>query len=473
MKNNLPIRGPVLAVCSPPMATRLTVTALAAILLSGCASFSRDGGFDAVTELTRDRIAQKPSYQRSGDETDSANARVAELLKQPLTADSAVEIALLNNRGLQASYAELGIAEADRVRAGRLANPSFSFGRLSGNGVVEIDRAVLFDVLGLLTMPLATQVEQRRLEQAQLQAALDTVNVAGEARKAFFEAVTAQQLLAYAGQVKEAADASNELAQRMAAVGNFSKLAQMREQSFYADATGKLARSQHQVAAARERLMRVLALRGDQLRFTLPDRLPDLPAAPAEPKDAEQTAMDKRLDVLMAKRTAEATAASLGLTKTTRFINVLQAGYQNKSATGEQRSNGYQIELELPLFDAGSTRSARAEAVYQQAVNRTAQIAVNARSEVRESYSAYRTAYDLAKHYRDEIVPLRQRISDESLLRYNGMLTSVFDLLADSKEQIAAVTGAVEALRDFWIAQTQLQTALTGGSPVATTKEKQ
>lgn len=444
---------------------RLTATAVAALVLGGCASFSQDGGFTTVEQLTKERVGQTPTYQRTVEQADSAKARVTELLKQPLGADSVVEVALLNNRGLQASYAELGIAESDLVRAGRLANPSFSFGRLSGGGAVEIDRAVLFNVLGLFTMPFARQVEQRRFEQTQLQTAYDTVGLAGEARKAFFEAVTAQQLVGYFGQVKEAADASNDLAKRMVAAGNFNKLAQMREQSFYSDATTQLARAQHQVVAARERLSRVLALGGDQLDFKLPDRLPDLPEAPAEPKNAEQTAMEKRLDVLMAKRSTDATAKSLGLTKSTRFINVLNAGYQNQSNTGETRKNGYAIELELPLFDFGSARVARAEATYMQSVNRTAQVAINARSEVRESYSAYRTAYDLAKHYRDEVVPLRKRISDENLLRYNGMLASVFELLADSKDQISSVTGAVEALRGYWVAETNLQSAITGRSP--------
>ena len=440
---------------------------LASLVLTGCASFSEDGGFAAVEQLTKERVGVLPSYQRTDGQADSARTRSAELLKQPLSADSAVELALLNNRGLQASYAELGIAESDRVRAGRLSNPSFSFGRLSGGGIVEIERAVLFNVLGLFTMPLAKEVEQRRFEQAQFQAAFETVGVAGEARKAFFEAVTAQQLVGYFGQVKEAADASNELARRMAAAGNFSKLAQMREQLFYAEATAQLARAQHLAVAARERLTRVLALTGDEGGFKLPDRLPDLPAASATPKDAEQIAMDKRLDVRMARRATEATASSLGLTKTTRFVNVLHAGYQNKSVTGEERSNGYEIELELPIFDFGSARVARAESIYMQAVNHAAQVAIDARSEVRESYSAYRTAYDLARHYRDEVVPLRKRISEENLLRYNGMLASVFELLADSREQIAAVSGAVEALRDYWVAETNLQTALAGRSPGA------
>jgi outer membrane protein TolC len=326
---------------------------------------------------------------------------------------------------------------------------------------------VVFNVLGLLSMPVAQNVERRRFEQTQLQAASDAVAVAVEARRAFYSAVAAQELVKYLQQVKEAADVSNELAKRMVQAGNFNKLSQMREQAFYADATSELARAQHQAVAERERLARALGLWGQQLGFKLPDRLPDLPKTPLEPQNAEQTAMDKRLDVLAARRGAESTARSLGLTRATRFINVLELGYNNKSVTGEERANGYEIELELPIFDFGSTRMARAEATYMQALHRTAEVAINARSEVRESYSAYRTAYDLAKHYRDEVVPLRKRISEENLLRYNGMLIGVFELLADSREQVRGVTSYVQALRDFWIADTALSTALTGRSPGA------
>ncbi|MCG2594106.1 TolC family protein [Ramlibacter sp. XY19] len=440
--------------------------AASSALLAGCASFSADGGFDKVAQLTKERTGQQVAMQRADSERQVAQGRVAELLAQPLTADAAVEIAFLNNRGLQARLGELGIAEADAVRAGRLPNPVFRFGRLSGGGSVEIERSVLFNVLGLLTLPVASEVGQRRFEQAQYQAALDAVGVANTVRRAYFDAVAAQELVRFHQQVKEAADASNELAKRMLQAGNFSKLTQMREQAFYADASAQLARAQHQATADRERLIRLLGLSGDPA-IRLPERLPDLPKQPADPRDAERTALEKRLDVLLATRGTEAAARSLGLTMATRFINVLELGYQNKSETGVPRSDGYEIELELPLFDFGATRAARAEAIYMQSVNRTAEVAVNARSEVRESYSAYRTAYDLARHYRDEVVPLRKRISEENLLRYNGMLISVFELLADAREQVAGVTGYVQALRDFWVADTNLQTALTGGSPGA------
>ena len=441
--------------------------AVAALTLAGCASFSADGGFSNVAEMTKERTGQTPSWQRSASERDSAKKRVDELLSSPLSADRAVEIALLNNPGLQASYGDLGIAESDLVRAGRLANPSLGFGRLSGGGITEIDRSILFNVLGLLTMPAAREIEQRRFEQAQLRAASEAVAVAADARRAFFGAVASQDLVKYYEQVKDAADASSELARRMLQAGNFNKLARMRQQAFHADATAQLARARHQAVAGREQLVRVLGLADAATTLKLPDRLPDLPATPTEARDAEQTAMDKRLDVQMARRSAEAMAKSLGLTQATRFVNVLHAGYANKSQTGESRQNGYEIELELPLFDFGSARMARAEASYMQSVQRAADVAMRARSEVRESYSAYRTAYDLARHYRDEVVPLKKRISDENLLRYNGMLIGVFELLADARDQVMSVTAYVEALRDYWVAETYLQTALTGRSPGA------
>jgi outer membrane protein TolC len=210
-----------------------------------------------------------------------------------------------------------------------------------------------------------------------------------------------------------------------------------------------------------------MGLWGEDIRFRLPGRLPDLPPATRNIADLESSALKQRLDVQGAMQEAENIAASLGLTKATGFVSVLEVGYQRNSASGEPRQTGYEIELRLPIFDWGGARVARAEHLYMQAVNRAADTAVRARSEVREAYTAYRTAHELAKHYRDEIVPLRKRISEENLLRYNGMLIGVFELLADARQQIASVNSYIEALRDYWLAESTLKLALTGKSPGA------
>ena len=445
----------------PPL--RAVAAGALALVLSGCATFSQDGGLDAVSALTAERTGQNLPLPKAANNADPAQEELARLMESTLSADDAVRIALLNNRGLRASLAGLGVAEADLVQAGRVRNPSFSFGRMSGGGETEIDRSVMFDLVGLLTMPIRRDIEARRFESAKLAAALDAVRLAADTRKAWFTAVAASQSARYAEQVREAAEASAELARRMAKVGNLSALDQAREQAFSAEATAQLARARHNATAAREQLARLMGVWGAYTAFKLPERLPDLPAAPREAADIESLAMQQRLDVRLSKLDTESTARALGLTKATGFVNVLDAGYANASKAGALRENGYEIELAIPIFDWGGARVAKSEALYMQAVHRTAHTATVARSQVREAWSAYRTTYDVAKQYRDEVVPLQKKISEETLLRYNGMLMSVFELLADARTQITGVNAAIQAQRDYWIAETDLQAAINGG----------
>jgi outer membrane protein TolC len=450
-------------------ALRVLAAGAALLALTGCATFSADGGLDAVSSLTAERTGQDVRLAKPHADGAAVEQELNRLLQQPLSADGAVRAALINNPGLRASLAELGVAEADLVQAGRIANPGFSFSRKSGGGETEIERGVMFDLIGLLTIPIRRDIESRRFESAKLVAATEAVRLAADTRKAYFNAVAAAQSARYAEQVREAAEASAELAQRMARVGNLSALDQAREQAFSSEATTQLARARHNATAARERLARLMGVWGAHAAFQLPDKLPELPPAPREAGNIESLAMQQRLDVRLAKLGAEATARALGLTKATGVVNVLDAGYVNSSKSGSPRENGYEIELVLPIFDWGGARVAKAEALYMQAVHRTADTAIGARSQVREAYSAYRTTYDVARQHRDELLPLRKKISEESLLRYNGMLMSVFELLADARAQIGGVNAAIEAQRDFWIAETDLQAAIsgTGGSSIS------
>ena len=441
---------------------RFAMAALALFALGGCATLSSDGGFGPVEQTARDRLGKDVKWARSDADRDAVDQRVAQLLERPLSADDAVQIALLNNKGLQASFGELGVSEADRVQAGRLPNPGFSFGRLQQGSGLEIDRSVQFNLARLLMLPMVNQIESRGFEQTRGAVALSVLSLASETRKAYYLALAAEETGRYMLQVQVAAEAGAELARRQAQAGNWNKLQQAREQSFYADAALSLARSEQARGAARERLTRLMGLWGLQTQFRLPERLPDLPKAPSDLPDIEQTAMAQRLDVRAAKLGTEQLAKNLGLTRATRFINVLEIGAVRNSYNDAPTQRGYEISVELPLFDWGGARVAKAEAIYMQAVDRAAETAVNARSEVRGAYANYRSSYDIARHFRDEIVPLKKRISEENQLRYNGMLIGVFELLADARSQIGSVNGYIEALRDFWLAQADLDMALIG-----------
>ena len=454
--------------CAPARAR--TLIGLLSLALLGCANFSADGGLNRVSELSKERIGNSATnILNAPNVANAANSpevqeRINALLSAPLSSDAAVEMALLSNPRLRIALAELGIAEADLVQAGRLRNPGVSFGRLSGNGEGEIDRAIMFDLSGLLSMPLRRAIEERRFAQTQLQTALQIVRLATDTRRAYFQAVAAQQSLLYMQQVDQAAQASSELADRMTKAGNWGKLEQAREQAFRHEVAVQLARAEHNVNATHERLERLLGLGDRHHALKLPERLPDLPVALRRVEEIETQALAQRLDVQVAKLDTESTAKSLGLTRATRFVNAFEVGYQNKSASNASLAQGYQVEFSLPLFDWGQARVRRAENIYMRSFYRSTDVALQARSEAREGYAAYRTNFDIARQYRDEIIPARKRVSDEVLLRYNGMLSSVFELLADARAQIASINSAIDAQRDFWIAESELNFVVNGGS---------
>jgi outer membrane protein TolC len=438
---------------------------LLALALGGCVSFSRDGGFETPSKVASERLGKRLIWARTEDDRTAVRREVDALLARPLTVDDAVQIALLNNRGLQALYYNLGIAEADVVQAGRLQNPRYSTSRTRSDVDFKYETALTINIINLLTRPLALKLERERFGAVQREVADEVLRLALETRRAWYRAVAADETARYYEQVLEAAAASAELARRMTRAGNLSRRDHMREQLFYADAAAQLSRARSGALAAREDLTRLMGLWGASASFTLPERLPALPPAAAQFEELEAFAMRERLDIQAGKANSQAVARALGLTRATRFINLLELGPATVMEQDTPIKKGFELVIEVPIFDWGSARVARAEAQYMQALERVANTAVNARSEVRVSYAAYRDAYEVARHYRDEIVPLRKQLSEENLLRYNGMLISVFELLADAREQVLAVHGYIDALRVYWLAQTDLQQALGGRLP--------
>ncbi len=445
----------------------LALACVAALLAAGCATTDPASTLGKVQEITRTHVGKDVTIPRTDADRDAVAARVQTLLAKPLAAEDAVQVTLLNNRGLQASLATLGVADAELLEASRLPNPGLTFTRPQSGGALSLEHSLHYSLARLVMFPLLRDTEQSRFEQTQRAVALDVLTLAYETRKAYFNAIAAAEMQRYAVQVQSAAEASAELARRMEKAGNFNKLQHAREQAFYLEAAVGVARAQQATTAARERLTRLMGLTSGDGKFVLPERLPDLPRAVAEQPDVEQRALAQRLDVLSDTFGAERMAKNLGLTRRTRFINLLDLGVVRSASDAGRAQLGYELTLELPLFDWGESRIEKAEAFYMQAVNRAAQTAVNARSEVREAYQSHRVAYDIARQYRDKIVPTAKRVSDENLLRYNGMLIGVFELLADARAQIASVSGSIAALRDFWIADADLQMATVGKPSLA------
>ena len=450
-----------------PRRSRGWLIATFTLALAGCASTAIDDNFESARRLGQQRLGADVKWLTTEASRREAAAEVDALLARPLGADDAVRIALAYSPSLQAMLYEGAASSAAATQSARLPNPVFAFERLvrSEGGVreLEITRTLSFSILDLLLWPARLRLADFQQQTARFGLASSVVQAASAARQAWVGAVAAQQSVQYFEQVKTSADASADLARHMQAVGNFSKLQRAREQAFSAEAVTQLARARQAARSSREALVRVLGLNETQAAtLTLPDRLPDLPAAPRDEASVTRLAMEQRLDVGLARASLEFTAREQGLTRISSFVNGLELGVTRISETGLAPKKGFDINVPLPIFDSGDALRSRAQASYMAALNRSAQLVVEARSQVRERYGAYRTAYDVSRHYRDEIVPLRRTIAEENVLRYNGMLIGVFELLADAREQVASVVQAIEAQRDFWLADAALESALIG-----------
>ena len=453
-------------------------TLAAALVLAGCASVSPDGLRGDVQALTVGRVpasAQLPAPDPAA--RTEAQSQIDQWLRQPLDSDTAVRIALLNNPGLQARLAALGVQDAQRVQALTLLNPYLTLGRFANGYEREIERQLSFSLLDLLTLPWRTRWQGLQMEQATLAAGQDVLRLAADTRRAWLRAVSAQQVLAAQERMVEAAEAGGELARRMARVGNWSRLQQARELGVQQEAAAQLARARLAATLEREQLTHLLGLWGTQTQYSLVKQLPPLPAeasALQSSQDIEATALRERLDLRALRLDLDQVADREGWAGVGSVFGDIGLTYSRNTstekATGQREiKRGWELELPLPLFDWGGAASARSRAEVQQSAALLQNGAVRSRSEARTAWHSYRTAWDLAHQQQTEVLPLRRFVQEETVLRYNGMLASVWELLAEARLAAQAVATATQAQRDFWLAETDLQLALTGTSPGALT----
>jgi outer membrane protein TolC len=443
------------------------VAIASALALSGCASFSPDGGMSGVAGVAGTTLRKDVAAIRTSDDAARVDGTVSGLLRKTLSADSAVQIALLNNGGLQAAYNELALAEADLVQESLPPNPAFSISRIAGNGASEIERQVVGDILALATLPFRSDIARDRFRAAQLRAALETLRLAADVRRAWYRAVAANELVGVLTDANSTAESTAQLAQKLGETGSLNKLDQAREQVFYAETTADLASARQAAASARERLSRLLGVWGADLAFRLPGRLPDLPRQPRALPTVEVDAVTHRVDLQVARIELAALAKSLELTEATRFVTLLDvAGIDRRTRDPQSatfREHGFDIQFQIPVFDGGEVRVRQATETYNAAFNRLTEKAVNVRSEARDAYRVYRSTYDIAGHYQREVLPLRKIITDEMQLRFSSMQIDVFALLTEARQRVASLRAAIDARRNFWIAESELQAAINGG----------
>lgn len=457
----------------------LSGVAAGALLLGACASFSPDGGLSVAQTVAYSELNKDVVKVTSEAEAASVQARAEEILRRPLTPDGAVQVALLKNRGLQAAFNELGVAEAVYVQATLPPAPRISLARLTATMEFEIERQILIGLFELVTLPQRAAIAERRFRSAQFRTAEAVLRLAAETRRQYYRTIAVNQQVNFLQQVLAAAESASELAKRLGETGALNKLQQAREHAFYVELGAQLARARIQQKVERERLTRQLGVWGRDIAFRLPGTLPSLPGRLASANDIERRALERRVDLQVIRFDLETQARQYGLNQVSRLVSDFElAGINNleksKSVTTDEEGHtevevekvkrrGFEVDFQIPIYDFGATAVRNAQEAYMAAANRLAERAVNARSEVREAYFRYRGNYDLARYYQGRVLPLRQTIQDEALLQYSGMLIDVTTLIIDARARILSNIDAINARRDFWIAATDLQAAMIGG----------
>jgi outer membrane protein TolC len=479
---------------------------LSAVLLGGCAQFTADAGLSTAREVAAAELDKDLVKVTNEAEALSTQGRVDELLRRPLTPDSAVQIALLKNRGLQAAFNELGVAEATYVQATLPPTPRAVFSQFGGSLSLEIERQIIIGLFELATLPARSAIAERRFRSAQFRNAEAVLRLGLETRRQYYRTVAANQQVAFLEQALASAESASELARQLGESGALNKLEQAREHAFYVETGAQLARARIEQRAARERLIRQLGLFGRDIDFRLPSNLPALPARLETGREIERRALEQRVDLKALRTELDATAGQFGLTSVTRLVNDFElalgntyereinvtpreeeGGEEAEREPGKRRGRserrtvaprenggleverdtvkrrGFEIEFPIPIYDFGTASVRNAQETYMAGANRLAERAVNVRSEAREAYGRYRGNYDLARHYQNRVLPLRKTIQDEALLQYSGMLVDVTDLITDARARILSNIDAINARRDFWIAATDLKAALVGG----------
>lgn len=449
------------------MLTRITVGFVALVSLVGCASVQPRAGFADVERELGGRLPQRVAWN-AGTEADARVAQeVREMLAAELTAERAVQVALLNNRGLQATYESLGVAQADLAAAGLLKNPVFDADlRFSTRGHgTGVDLSLVGDFLDVLFIPLRKAVADQELAAAKWAVSGAVVDLAGEVRRGVYELQAAQQTVELRKTVADAAGASAELMKRLHDAGNATDLDLANERAFAAQGKLDLAAAEVEVTTLRERLNALMGLWGPEATaWSVPGRLVE-PADEEMAEGIEARAVERSIDLAQSRSRVEAAATRAGMARPMGWLSALEVGAAAEREVDGGWSVGPAFSLPVPIFSQGQPAVAAAEARVRAAAQRHHAMAVEVRSAARASQQRLTAARQRVEYYKHVMIPLRQQITAETQKQYNAMLIGAFQLLRAKQEEVEAGRGYVAALRDYWVERARLETILAGRLP--------
>ncbi|HVE15815.1 MAG TPA: TolC family protein [Chthoniobacterales bacterium] len=425
--------------------------------------------------------ASEALWQQNEASRTEAVATVRKLVGKPLTVSSAVKIALLNNRGLQATFEEIGIARADLLEAVTLPNPTIEFEVQFPVTTGTLNRyawVVAQEFVQLLMIPLKKRVSEDALAAAQLRVSAQILDVVAQVKKAYFQVQGDQQLVARLKIIHETTATALDLGQKQFKAGNITDLALLQMQASYDDGRLEIAEAETDLEDHREDLTTLLGLWGDQVDWEIEGELPRPEGGDLSMRRLESLAVSQRADLQASQRELTSLVSALGLTKIFRYVPVLDFGFSGERDIDGALNLGPQFRVELPIFNQGQSRVVRGQSELRRAEAKFEELAVEIRSDVRKNRDRLTRLQARADFYHDHVLPDRIRIVNQMIPQYNAMQVSPYELFTAKAQELTAERGYIATLRDYWVTRAALEQAVGGtltphSNEVATISKKE
>ncbi len=462
MRNDVSTESEAVSVVARPRRALALGLVLAA---TACASTSPAPAFRDLASTIHTRTGHALRWNQATADDAKIDEAVRALLARPLDSEGAVQVALLRNPAILATYEDLSIAQADLVQGGLLRNPVFSLSittaerdALSPNLVLGVAQS-FFD---LLLLPARKKIAASQLEQAKFRIGNAVLDLEAQVRTAYYTVLGAEQTLAMRRVVADAELGAYELSRAQRDAGNVSDLTFMNEKALYQRLALEVTRGEGELASAREHLTRLMGLWGDATTWRTTGRLPDMPDTEASLDHLEARAVGERLDVASVRAQVQSLRYAVSLSSTSRWTGVLDVGADVARLKNGDIVVGPHVSIELPIFDQRRAVIARLEAQLRASEHLLAAAAIDARSEARDARNRVVYARQIVERFRTEIVPTQEQAVMLSQTQYDAMLLGVFQLVQAKQAEISAYSEYIGAVRDYWIARAELERSLGG-----------
>ena len=401
---------------------------------------------------------EQPDAQQRAKQTEA-------LLRDPITPKSAIQLMLLNSPHLQVELARLGVANAARLQAGMIANPTLSLSALASDrsGPWQWDLGLTQSLMELLTRPVRQQQASSEWMATQLKVSQSLQLNIHQLQREYFAAIAAKQNLQIEEALLDAATAKQQLAESLFNAGNISELDYLAHLSSAQEQQRALVHQQEQVLQTQAELNYLLGLDAGQ-NAQLPEQLPALPDELFNTQQLTAQAMQSRIDIQLAKLQQQQLRQERALIRKEYGLAESRVGAAAQREGDGTTSLGPQVELTLPLFDRGQAKLAIVDAQIASADAELVDAQLHATRDIKKALA------QLQHTHKEQLLQAQLTAARQVELaqrEVNFMLASPFALLELKMREIELQQEQTSALLSYWQARSQLELALGRSLPLS------